>query len=134
MKYLFDTNAWIDVLNRPTDVVATKLAGHVPSDIALCSITLSELLVGAYKSSRQAANLALIHQLMRQFGCVTFDAVDADEYARIRSHLESIGQAIGPHDMQIAALARRHHMAVITYNTGEFMRVPGLTVEDWSIP
>jgi tRNA(fMet)-specific endonuclease VapC len=81
-----------------------------------------------------SANLALIQQLMFQFQCLTFDHADADQYARIRTHLESIGLPIGPHDMQIAAIAKRHNLKVITHNTAEFTRVPGLTVEDWSVP
>jgi tRNA(fMet)-specific endonuclease VapC len=134
MKYLLDTNAWIDVLNRPAGAVTPRLAGHPPSEVALCSITLAELLVGAYKGSQQSANLALIHQLMLQFTCLPFDHADADQYAQIRSHLERIGQPIGPYDMQIAAIARRHTLTVVTHNTAEFARVPGLTWEDWSVP
>ena len=66
MKYLLDTNAWIDLLNKPHGILAARLASHPPAEIALCSIVHAELLVGVYKSSQQTANLTLIQQLVLQ--------------------------------------------------------------------
>ena len=134
MRYLLDTNAWIEVLNQPTGTLATKLAGHPPTEIALCSIVLGELAVGAYKSSQPPANLALIQHLIRQFVCLAFDEASADPYARIRCQLEKSGQSIGPYDLQIAAIGLQHGLIVVTHNVAEFSRVPGLTLEDWQVP
>jgi len=39
---------------------------------------------------------------------------------------------IGLLDVQIAATAKVHHLTVVTNNTREFSRVPGLRVEDWT--
>lgn len=33
--------------------------------------------------------------------------------------------------MMIAAIAMANGLTVVTHNTGEFCRVPGLLVEDW---
>lgn len=135
MKYLLDTNAWIEALNNPKGKLAVRLAGHVPSDIAISSVTLGELLVGAYKSSRTASNLGLIHQLVQQFVCLAFDAASADHYAQTRSHLEGIGQPIGPYDLQIAAIALQHGLFVVTHNVSEYYsRVPTLVVEHRLVP
>ena len=134
MKYLLDTNAWIEVLNHPRGSLAQKLAGHAPGEIALCSVVLGEQLCGAYKSSKPAANLALIQQLTQQFACISFDAASADPYAQTRCHLERNGQPIGPYDLQIAAIALQQRLIVITHNVAEFSRVPGLTIEDWQGP
>lgn len=43
------------------------------------------------------------------------------------------GKPIGPCDLQIAAIARAHGLIVVTHNTREFARVPGLMLEDWQI-
>ena len=50
---------------------------------------------------------------------------------RIRGVLEQRGTPIGPYDVQIAAQALSKGLTVLTHNTGEFRRVPGLRVEDW---
>jgi tRNA(fMet)-specific endonuclease VapC len=133
MRFLLDTNAWIHVLNNPGGAVASRLALQQPVDVLLCSVVLSELLLGAYKSSRQAANLALVALLQRQFASLPFDAA-ADHYARVRAHLEALGTPIGPYDMQIAGIALAHGLKVVTHNTAEFSRVPGLSLEDWTVP
>jgi tRNA(fMet)-specific endonuclease VapC len=38
---------------------------------------------------------------------------------------------MGPNDMLIAAHALAAGLTVVTDNSGEFSRVPGLTVENW---
>src|SRR6266404_979556 len=121
MKYLLDTNAWIDVMNRPNGPVAKRLAIHLPIEIALCSVVLGELLVGVYKSSRPAANMALVQKLVQQFACLPFDEDCADQFAQIRRDLENAGQPIGPYDFQIAGIARANGLILVTHNVGEFL-------------
>lgn len=59
------------------------------------------------------------------------DAEVAREYGRLRAHLRSIGQPIGPNDLWIAAHALAREVPLITRNLSEFGRVPGLSVESW---
>lgn len=54
-------------------------------------------------------------------------------YAQIRSHLERAGGPIGANDLWIAAHALAMGLTVVTGNTSEFNRVPGLVVEDWTV-
>ena len=55
-------------------------------------------------------------------------------FGEIRAVLAAVGTPIGPYDLQIAAIALVHGLTVVTHNTGEFSRVPGLKVEDWTQP
>jgi tRNA(fMet)-specific endonuclease VapC len=48
--------------------------------------------------------------------------------------LEAVGNTIGPNDTLIAAIALVHNLTLVTHNTAEFIRVPGLSLEDWQIP
>lgn len=41
---------------------------------------------------------------------------------------------IGPYDVMIAAIVRRYGLTLVTHNTNEFARVPGLPMEDWQQP
>jgi tRNA(fMet)-specific endonuclease VapC len=56
------------------------------------------------------------------------------EYARIRADLEKRGLPIGPNDLLIAAHARLLGLVLVTDDTEEFARVPGLQVENWLGP
>ena len=55
------------------------------------------------------------------------------EIPKLRAELEKSGILIGPNDLQIAAVALRHGVTLVTYNTREFSRVPDLSIEDWEI-
>jgi tRNA(fMet)-specific endonuclease VapC len=62
---------------------------------------------------------------------VDFDARAADRYASVGAHLARVGRRIGERDLMIASIALAQDMGVVTSNTAEFRRVPGLRVEDW---
>ena len=62
---------------------------------------------------------------------VPFDDLAADVYGRIRADLERRGQAIGPNDTMIAAIALANGLTVVSHNRAEFSRVSGLLIEDW---
>ena len=68
-----------------------------------------------------------------QFVSLPFDDAAASVYAIIRAHLESAGTPIGPYDLQIAAIALANGLTLVTHNTREFSRVPGLLLEDWEV-
>ena len=64
---------------------------------------------------------------------LAFDSTCVPNYARIRDELERAGQVIGGNDLLIAAIALTHDLTLVTHNSGEFNRVSGLRVEDWSV-
>jgi tRNA(fMet)-specific endonuclease VapC len=60
-----------------------------------------------------------------------FDKEDARRSGQIRALLASKGTPIGPYDVLIAGQAIARNLTLITHNTDEFRRVPGLRIEDW---
>ena len=69
---------------------------------------------------------------MAKFAKVGLDEDIAHEYARLRAHLERIGQKMDGNDLWIAATALRHDANLVTADEA-FRRVPGLRVEDWRV-
>ena len=131
MKYLLDTNACIQFLNKRNSEVQRRLATARREEIVICQIVKAELYYGAYKSSRRAENLALLVRFFSQFESLPFDDAAAEAYGRIRAELTRRGKPIGPNDLMIAAIAVAHDLTLVTHNTAEFSRVPDLHVEDW---
>ena len=108
MSYLLDTNSFVEHLRRgSTSNVTAKLVAASPGSVYLCSVVLAELLYGARHSNaaHQAANLALVARLRRQFVSLPFDDRSAEEYGILRAHLSILGALIGPNDLMIAAIA-----------------------------
>ncbi len=65
------------------------------------------------------------------FVSLPFNDVAAEVFGRIRADVTARGVTLGPYDLQIAAIALAESVTLVTHNTGEFSRVPGLQIEDW---
>lgn len=133
MTYLLDTNTCVVYLRGKNAKLRTRVDTCPPADIALCSIVLGELYYGADKSSNPAAGRAAVDAFAAPFACLSFDRPEASAYAGVRANLESRGLVIGANDMLIAAIGLVHSLTVVTHNTAEFGRVPGLQIEDWEV-
>lgn len=131
--HLLDTNACIRYLNDGNSYVTRKIKAVLPKSIALCDIVGMELYYGAYRSMRQQENLEILRQLLTTFHSFPFDAASAEICGRLRAMLATTGTPIGPYDLQIAAIALANNLTLVTHNTREFSRVPGLVLEDWEI-
>jgi len=133
MSWMLDTNAWIQILKNPGGHIEQTLRSHLTTDILLCSVVKAELLHGANKYERRDLRLATLERLFIPFNSIPFDDESARHYADIRHGLERAGEIIGANDLMIAAICRANGLTLVTANTKEFLRVPDLTIEDWSI-
>lgn len=129
MRYLLDANAVIALLNDTTSKLARRARREKPGDMAVSAVVAHELFYGAYKSRRATENVALIDAL--QFAVLEFDKEDARQAGQIRALLASKETPIGSYDVLIAGQAVARNLIVVTRNTNEFGRVPGLRMEDW---
>jgi len=101
--------------------------------VALSAITVAEIKFGALASNEPGRETEYSQRILAPFALLDFDARDcASHYGGIRSALESRGQSIGPLDTLIAAHASALGAVMVTNNTAEFARVPGLKCENWS--
>ena len=128
--YVLDTNILIYFF-RGEGKVAEHLLSMPPYTIAIPSIVLYELKTGILKSSSPEK---LIHQLddfHRSVTLLPLGDEEAEAAVEIRAQLEKAGSPIGPYDTLIAGICRAHNGTLVTHNTGEFGRVPGLQMVDW---
>jgi tRNA(fMet)-specific endonuclease VapC len=129
-----DTNVVIGVLRQVPGRLLRRVADELPKGtLALSSIVLFELQYGIANSIRREENrerLAIF--LQAPIEVLPFDTEDAEAAGGLRADLKRAGTLIGPYDVLIAAQARRRGAVLVTSNTGEFSRVPGLTIEDWA--
>ena len=130
MRYLLDANAVISLLKDAHSRVASRVRRCRCDELGVSSIVAHELFYGAYKSLRQAHNLAIVEGL--QFEILDFTCADAREAGRIRAQLARLGKPIGPYDVLIAGQAVARKLTLITSNQQEFQRVTGLKLENWS--
>jgi tRNA(fMet)-specific endonuclease VapC len=130
LAYMLDTDISIYLIkNRPAHLRERfdALAGQ----ICISTITLSELRFGAEKSARRTQNIAAIEAFTARLEILPFSAGAATHFGQLRADLERVGQPVGPFDMLIGAHARSEVLVLVTNNTREFGRMPGLQVENW---
>ena len=87
---------------------------------------------GAEHSQQVERNLADIEGLVARLEVLPFNGKAAYHFGRIRAELYRTGQPIGPYDMMIAGHARASGLILATNNVKEFVRVPGLLLENWA--
>ena len=133
ITHLLDTNAVIALIGRKSDALLTRVIGSDEGSIGLSTIVLHELYYGAYKSAKISYNLETLRLFMTDFPAVGFEREDALAAGEIRAALAAKGTPIGPYDVLIAAQAKTRDLVLITNNLGEFRRVDGLRVEDWTV-
>jgi predicted nucleic acid-binding protein len=112
--------------------LAADLSRWAPSDDVFISvITVSELLMGAYRAdtdARRARRSEFVERIIAGVSILELTTAIARRHAQLHADLARQGQLIGPHDMIVAATALHHGMSVLTDNLEEFSRVPGLNV------
>ena len=130
LRYLLDTNIAIFILrNRPAELQARFVEAR--GQLAISSISVAELAYGAEKSERSAENQRAVDEFLALLDVLDFDSAAASHSGQIRAALGMAGTPIGAYDVLIAGHARSRGLVVVTNNTREFERVPGLMIEDW---
>jgi tRNA(fMet)-specific endonuclease VapC len=129
---ILDSNT-ISYYFRGDPQVVPRLQALRPAEVGVPAIVEYELRYGLLRMTSDAAapRLAALAQLLRPMQLLPFDSECAAQAARIRVDLEALGTPIGPHDTLIAATALRHQATLVTRNTREFSRVPGLQWVNW---
>lgn len=141
MEYMLDTNICSYIIkNRPPEV-HKKFKKISMDDCLISSITLAELrywvarnVIQHKKSKNHGSpnvNELVIDQFINHLRVEPFDSLASDVYGELRAELEIRGQVIGSEDLLIAAHAISRDCVLVTNNTKEFKRLPGIRLENW---
>lgn len=132
--YLLDTDILSNLLKRtPSTTLIATLASIPPEQQFTSSITLGELIYGAYRLGPLSSILLerLEKMLLPNIPVLPFDAKAAYKYGEIRTEIERQGMPVGDADLRIASIALVRGLIVVTGNVRHFNRVTGLKVENW---
>ena len=128
-RYLLDTNMCIYLMKNQPEEVAQRFAQCYVGDVVMSSITYAELAYGVAVSAnpkREKINLAA---LIEDIQVIPFDSAAGEAYGPIRlATRETKKDAL---DKLIAAHAVSLNAIVVTNNTKDFAKYPGLVIENW---
>lgn len=133
LRYLLDTNVLLHLVNRSSghDLIARRLEDMVRTRLAVSAVTVWEIarMVEKAKVPTKASQAAL--DMLTSFRMIPMTKVAAYQGGLIHARLSGIGKTIGERDSMIAGIAMVHGYVLVTDNTKELSRVPGLTLENW---
>jgi tRNA(fMet)-specific endonuclease VapC len=131
--YLFDTDTISQIIKKnPSISFIKRLAAIPPEYQSTTSITVGELVYGAYKSNKPSYFIEKLNSMVwPNITILPFDEDAAQIYGRVRADLEKKGITVTEPDLRIASIALTHNVTVITGNIKHFSKVPGLKVENW---
>ncbi|MGA2571078.1 MAG: type II toxin-antitoxin system VapC family toxin [Terracidiphilus sp.] len=131
-EYMLDTDIASYIMKSKSPALMQKLQTVPTSAVCISAITKSEMMYGVEVSPRQQKDRAALDFFLRHLEVLDYPAGAAADYGNIRAALKSRGAPIGPNDTLIAAHARCLGLTLVTNNTREFKRVPGLKIENWA--
>jgi len=142
VTHLLDTDH-ITIVQRETGrayaTLRARLAQHPPEELALPIISLHEQVVGCHTSINQARTAAdlvrgytMLATVLRTFTRATVLPFDTAA-AAVSATLVAQRVRLRRMDLRIAAMALARALVVVTRNTRDFGRVPGLQMEDWTV-
>jgi tRNA(fMet)-specific endonuclease VapC len=99
-------------------------------EIGLCSVVAAELAHGVAKSG-SIRNRQALEMFLAPLTILPIDENTVWSYGELRAELERKGTTIGSLDTLIAAHALNQGALLVTNNTNEFARVPGLQLDKW---
>ena len=131
LRCLLDTNICIYIAkNRPREVLA-RFRRLQPGDVGMSAVTYGELSYGARKSRFSGEAVEALRELAFMIPVLPLDAQAGSRYGEIRAALEKEGRVIGNNDLWIGAHALSLGVPLVTNNEREFLRIPGLRVQNW---
>ncbi len=131
--YLLDTNIISHMMRETTGLAARRFAAiaraNVPAKMTTSVIVRCELEFGLVRRPNQRLKAAY-EKIVPLLDVMPLTDQIAEYYARLRTQLEAVGTPIGPNDALIAAHALALDATLVSADA-EFLRVPGLRVENW---
>ena len=132
-RYMLDTNICIYIAKQRPPEVKARFERLKPGQLVMSAITYGELSYGASKSSQKAKSLAQLEELVQDIPAADLDSKAGQVYGEIQAILEKQGRLIGNNNLWIGAHALALNLTLVTNNEREFKRIPGLSVENWTL-
>ena len=132
---MLDTNICSFIMREKHEAVLKRLEQTVLRNhrIVVSAITYAEMRFGAVGKKASPRHAKLVDAFCARLDAVlAWDRAAVDATTEIKVALAAAGTPIGPNDTAIAGHAIAAGAILVTNNTREIARAPGLELEDWS--
>lgn len=124
-RYVIDSDILIYFLKGNVSVIENLTKISV-DNLYITRINYTELIYGAYNSSKIEENLPIIYQFVEKFKILEFDQKSSIIFARLKANLKQNGKLIADMDLMIASISLANNCVLATNNTKHFARIKDL--------
>src|SRR4051794_19960914 len=132
MNFLLDTDTCSFHMKSPGRLAYLFI--QYASSLAIPTIVLAELHVGAHKHHQSVRLISLINDLRQEVIILDFVTACAERFGELRGSPLQHGLTPSRMDLLIASVALVHNLTLVTHNTADYQYIPGLRLDDWLIP
>ena len=127
-KYLIDSDILIYFLKGKQEIV--ERLSQIPIDTLYISrINYTELIYGAYNSTKINQNLKVIEPFLESFEVLELTKTSSLIFAKEKARLKKSGNIIADMDLMIASIAIENDCTLISNNIKHFDRVQNLELK-----
>lgn len=127
-KYLLDSDILIYFLKGKKEVV--QRVSQIPIDNLYTSrINYTELIYGAYNSTKITQNLKTIEPFLENFHILELTQKSSLIFAKEKARLKKSGNIIADMDLMIASIAIENDCTLMSNNIKHFTRIKDLKLE-----
>ncbi len=112
------------MVQRSSPIVA-RIGSHAPGEVAISAISFAEIALGVQLQKPPPPKV--LKAFLSAVPIVAFDEGAARQYAKLPFKRARFDRLLAAHALSVGA-------TIVTNNEADFADVPGLKVENWSLP
>ncbi|ALH81879.1 type II toxin-antitoxin system VapC family toxin [Sphingopyxis macrogoltabida] len=124
-RYLIDADCAVYAMTARYEPLRDRLTARAPGDVAISAVSFAEVALGTENGKPPAPEV--LEAFVAAIPLLPFDEAAAREYARLPFKRARFDRLLAAHALSIGA-------TIITNNDADFADVPGLKVENWTLP
>lgn len=124
-RFLIDADSSIYSMIDLANPVNARLADCEPGEVLISAISFAEIALGTQLQKPPPPEA--LEAFLAQIPLLPFDEAAAREYAKLPFRRARFDRLLAAHALSIGAI-------IVTNNEDDFADVPGLAVENWTLP
>lgn len=124
-RFLIDADTAIYAMVDQNSPIVVRMSSMHPGDIMISTISFAEIMLGS--ANDRPPPPQVLEAFIAAIPLVPFDEAAARAYANLPFKRARFDRLLAAHALSIGA-------TVVTNNEADFVDVPGLRVENWTLP
>ncbi|MGV3729787.1 MAG: type II toxin-antitoxin system VapC family toxin [Sphingopyxis sp.] len=125
IRYLIDTDCAVYAMTAQYPALGLRLSNCAPGEAAISAVSFAEVVLGSEMG--KPPPMEILDAFIRAVPIVPFDEGAAREYAKLPFKRARFDRLLAAHALSFGA-------TIVTTNEADFAEVPGLVVENWTLP